>query len=84
MNAVKCNRSLMSDDVICPDGDWFHAEYKWVDEVRGAIAAAGAIPVAVGSGTINRKKRRAMCKDVCDIVITDYKNFANAVGVLLK
>ncbi|MBO7721844.1 MAG: sn-glycerol-1-phosphate dehydrogenase [Kiritimatiellae bacterium] len=41
------------EHVVCPGGEPFHAEYRWVDEVRGAVAAAGAVPVAVGSGTIN-------------------------------
>ena len=46
--------------VIEPGGGWFHAEYARVEEVRGAIAAAsGAIPVAVGSGTINDLVKRA-------------------------
>ena len=49
----------VAEHVICPDGTWFHAEYKWVEEVREAIAAAGAIPVAVGSGTINDTVKRA-------------------------
>ena len=48
------------EHVICPDGTWFHAEYKWVEEVRTAIgAASGAIPVAVGSGTINDTVKRS-------------------------
>ena len=48
------------EHVICPDGSWFHAEYKWIDEVRDAIAAVpGAVPVAVGSGTINDIVKRS-------------------------
>lgn len=36
------------------DGKPFHAEYRWIDELRGAAAAAGdRVPVAVGSGTVN-------------------------------
>ena len=26
----------VDEHVICPGGEWFHAEYKWVDEVRDA------------------------------------------------
>lgn len=51
---VECSRH-----VLCPDGDFFHAEYKWIDEVREAIGASGAIPVAVGSGTINDIVKRS-------------------------
>ena len=50
----------VDEHVICPGGEWFHAEYKWVDEVRDALAAVpGAVPVAVGSGTINDTVKRA-------------------------
>ena len=50
----------VSEHVICADGAWFHAEYKWIDEVRAAIAAVpGAVPVAVGSGTINDTVKRS-------------------------
>ena len=48
-----------AEHVMCPDGSWFHAEYRWVDEVRDAIAASGAVPVAVGSGTINDTVKRS-------------------------
>ncbi|MCQ2391387.1 MAG: iron-containing alcohol dehydrogenase, partial [Kiritimatiellae bacterium] len=42
------------EHTINPDGAWFHATYDKVEEVREAIRAAQpAIPVAVGSGTIN-------------------------------
>ena len=51
---IKCTRHVM-----CPGGEYFHAEYKWIDEVRGAIAASGAVPVAVGSGTINDIVKRS-------------------------
>ena len=51
---IECSRHVM-----CPGGEYFHAEYKWIDEVRGVIAAAGAIPVAVGSGTINDIVKRS-------------------------
>ena len=48
------------EHVLCANGAWFHAEYKWVDEVRTAIAASsGAVPVAVGSGTINDTVKRS-------------------------
>ena len=50
----------VAEHVICADGSWFHAEYKWIDEVRDAIAAVpGAVPVAVGSGTINDIVKRS-------------------------
>ena len=43
-----------------PDGSWFHATYEKVVEVRDAIAASdGAMPIAVGSGTINDLVKRA-------------------------
>jgi glycerol-1-phosphate dehydrogenase [NAD(P)+] len=50
----------VAEHTINPDGTWFHATYDKVEEVREAIAAAGgAIPVAVGSGTINDLVKRA-------------------------
>ncbi len=49
----------VAEHTINPDGTWFHATYDKVEEVRDAIAAAGgAIPVAVGSGTINDLVKR--------------------------
>ena len=39
------------EPVILPRG--IHAEYSFVSELEGAIAESGAIPVAVGSGTVN-------------------------------
>ena len=46
--------------VIEPGGATFHADYRYVDEVRGAVKAAceahpddGTVPVAVGSGVVN-------------------------------
>lgn len=44
--------------VLEPDGKTFHADYFYVDEVRGAIASAAKagvmpVPVSVGSGVIN-------------------------------
>ena len=50
----------VAEHTINPDGSWFHATYEKVGEVREAIAAAdGAMPVAVGSGTINDLVKRA-------------------------
>ena len=50
----------VSEYVINADGSDFHATYAKVEEVREAIAAAnGAIPVAVGSGTVNDLVKRA-------------------------
>lgn len=50
----------VAEHTINPDGSWFHATYEKVEEVRDAIAAAdGAVPVAVGSGTINDLTKRA-------------------------
>ena len=51
---VACDRH-----VLCPGGEWFHAEYKWIDEVREAIRASGGVPVAVGSGTVNDLVKRS-------------------------
>ena len=51
---VACDRH-----VLCPNGEYFHAEYKWIDEVREVIKASGAIPIAVGSGTINDIVKRS-------------------------
>ena len=50
----------VSELVVNPDGSDFHATYAKVEEVREAIAAvAGAVPVAVGSGTLNDLTKRA-------------------------
>lgn len=47
------------EHVICSDGSWFHATYDKVEEVREAIVAVpGAVPVAVGSGTVNDTVKR--------------------------
>ncbi len=51
---ITCERHVM-----CPNGQYFHAEYKWIDEVRDAIGASGAVPIAVGSGTINDIVKRS-------------------------
>ena len=57
---LKASGVEVFEHVLCPDGSWFHAEYKWIDEVRAAIAAVpGAVPVAVGSGTINDTVKRS-------------------------
>ena len=50
----------VSEHVVNPDGSDFHATYDKVEEVRGAVAAAaGAVPVAVGSGVVNDLAKRA-------------------------
>ena len=54
----------VSEHVIEPDGKTFHADYRYVDEVREAIKAAGTgnggiVPVAVGSGVVNDLTKRA-------------------------
>ena len=60
VDLLKASGVEVAEHVICPDGVWFHAEYKWIDEVRAAIAAVpGAVPVAVGSGTINDTVKRS-------------------------
>ena len=47
------------EHTINPDGSWFHATYDKVEEVRDAIKAAmPAVPVAVGSGTVNDLVKR--------------------------
>ena len=49
----------VAEHVICPDGSWFHATYDKVEEVRDAIVSvSAAVPVAVGSGTINDLVKR--------------------------
>lgn len=49
----------VSEHVICADGAWFHATYDKVEEVRDVIKAhLPAVPVAVGSGTINDLVKR--------------------------
>ena len=49
----------VSEYTINPDGSWFHATYDKVEEVRDVIKAhLPAIPVAVGSGTINDLVKR--------------------------
>lgn len=49
----------VSEYVLNPDGSGFHAVYDKVEEVRAAVAAADAQPVAVGSGTVNDLVKRA-------------------------
>ena len=50
----------VSEYTINPDGSWCHATYDKVSEVRDAISSAlAAVPVAVGSGTINDLVNRA-------------------------
>ena len=49
-----------AEHTINPDGSWFHATYDKVGEVRGAISSSGgAVPVAVGSGTVNDLVKRS-------------------------
>ena len=44
----------VTEYTINPDGSWFHATYDKVEEVRDVIKSRlPAVPVAVGSGTIN-------------------------------
>ena len=45
--------------IVEPSGKVFHAEYRYVNEVREAVSAAGSVPVAVGSGVINDLTKRA-------------------------
>ena len=48
-----------SEYTVNPDGSWFHATYDKVEEVRDVIRAhLPAVPVAVGSGTINDLVKR--------------------------
>ena len=42
----------VTSHIVRPDGALFHAEYHYVEEVKAAIPQ-GAVPVAVGSGTVN-------------------------------
>ena len=50
----------VAEHTVNPDGSWFHATYDKVEEVREALRAhARAVPVAVGSGTINDLVKRA-------------------------
>ncbi len=58
--SLKAAGAEVAEHTINPDGTWFHATYDKVEEVREAIAATGgAVPVAVGSGTINDLAKRA-------------------------
>ena len=54
------------EHIVEPGGKTFHADYRYVDEVREAIKSAGVekdgkkiVPVAVGSGVINDLTKRA-------------------------
>ena len=56
----------VAEHVIEPGGKTFHADYRYVDEVREAVKAAGVekggrkiVPVAVGSGVVNDLTKRA-------------------------
>ena len=59
VDMLKASGVEVAEHVICPDGSWFHATYDRVEEVRDAIRSCDrAIPVAVGSGTINDLVKR--------------------------
>ena len=45
--------------IVEPDGRTFHAEYRYVEEVRDAVEKSGAVPIAAGSGVINDLTKRA-------------------------
>ena len=56
----------VAEHVLEPGGKIFHGDYRYVDEVREAIKAAGVerggkkiVPVAVGSGVVNDVTKRA-------------------------
>ena len=50
----------VAEHIVNPDGSDFHATYAKVEEVREAIASSGgAVPIAVGSGTLNDLTKRA-------------------------
>ena len=68
---LRANGVEVSEHVVEPNGGTFHADYRYVDEVREAIKAAGRgngewgtangriVPIAVGSGVINDLTKRA-------------------------
>ena len=63
---LRANGVEVAEHVIEPGGKTFHADYRYVDEVREAIKAAGVerdgrriVPVAVGSGVVNDLTKRA-------------------------
>ena len=59
VDMLKASGIEVAEHVICPDASWFHATYDRVEEVRDAIRSCDrAIPVAVGSGTINDLVKR--------------------------
>ena len=56
----------VSEHVLEPDGKVFHGDYRYAEEVREAVKAAGVerngkkiVPVAVGSGVVNDVTKRA-------------------------
>ena len=56
---LKASGLEVAEYTVNPDGSWFHATYDKVEEVRDVIRAnLPAIPVAVGSGTINDLVKR--------------------------
>lgn len=52
VDALRARGQACGDPVVLP-APGLYAEYGRVDEVRAAIAASDAVPIAVGSGTIN-------------------------------
>ena len=57
---LKASGVEVREYTLNPDGSFFHATYDKVEEVRSVLAgASGAVPVAVGSGTINDLVKRA-------------------------
>ena len=57
---LKANGVAVSRHILEPDGKLFHAEYRYVVDVRAAIERAGTpVPVAVGSGVVNDLTKRA-------------------------
>ena len=63
---LRANGVDVSEHVLEPGGRIFHADYRYVDEVREAIKSAGVerdgrkiVPVAVGSGVVNDLAKRA-------------------------
>ena len=53
---LKRSGMTVGKHILAADGKPFHAEYRWIDEVRGLI---DGVPVAVGSGTVNDITKRA-------------------------
>lgn len=64
--------------ILCKDGTYFHAEYKWIDELREAYLKEADRPtiVAVGSGTIND-----LCKRMAEEVGERYVVIGTAASM---